>query len=190
MVEPTGPSCSSTLPEGGWSARTWQHASVEGVYDAILGHPFLRGLADGTLPEETFRHYLAQVKAAEGSAAIRAQHARLGGPQGTFAPSCRAAGTPSAAAAVARAGRQAGRQAGRLPHPRRPGPRTGRALPTRVLARAGAGGLQGAAPRVGGLLLQLRQRDLRRGARVSHGEGRGRRKGGAGSWAAGWLAPG
>ena len=63
IAMPTVEPSSSPLPEG-WSARTWNHASVEKVYDAILGHPFLRGLADGTLPEETFRHYLAQVRLA------------------------------------------------------------------------------------------------------------------------------
>jgi thiaminase len=30
-------------------------ASIEPIYRAILSHPFLKGLADGTLPEEKFR---------------------------------------------------------------------------------------------------------------------------------------
>jgi thiaminase/transcriptional activator TenA len=35
-------------------------ADVEDVYGAILAHPFLTGLADGTLPRESFRHYIVQ----------------------------------------------------------------------------------------------------------------------------------
>jgi thiaminase (transcriptional activator TenA) len=35
-------------------------SDVEGVYAAILAHPFLAGLADGTLPRESFRHYIVQ----------------------------------------------------------------------------------------------------------------------------------
>lgn len=34
--------------------------SIEPVYAAIIEHPFLCGLADGTLPEECFRHYVLQ----------------------------------------------------------------------------------------------------------------------------------
>lgn len=41
-----------------WTERLW--AEIEPTYAAILDHPFLRGLADGTLPEAAFRHYLAQ----------------------------------------------------------------------------------------------------------------------------------
>ena len=35
-------------------------SDVEDVYDAILAHPFLTGLADGTLPRDSFRHYIVQ----------------------------------------------------------------------------------------------------------------------------------
>jgi thiaminase (transcriptional activator TenA) len=35
-------------------------SDVEDVYTAILAHPFLTGLADGTLPHESFRHYIIQ----------------------------------------------------------------------------------------------------------------------------------
>ena len=35
-------------------------SDVEGVYAAILAHPFVTGLTDGTLPRESFRHYIAQ----------------------------------------------------------------------------------------------------------------------------------
>jgi len=35
-------------------------ASIEPIYRAILSHPFLKGLADGTLPEEKFRFYVVQ----------------------------------------------------------------------------------------------------------------------------------
>jgi len=38
--------------------RLW--AGIEDVYAAILAHPFLRGLTDGSLPEEAFRHYVVQ----------------------------------------------------------------------------------------------------------------------------------
>jgi thiaminase (transcriptional activator TenA) len=30
------------------------------IWDRVLEHPFIRGLADGTLPEETFRYYVGQ----------------------------------------------------------------------------------------------------------------------------------
>ena len=35
-------------------------ADVEPIYAAILAHPFVSGLADGTLPREAFRHYIVQ----------------------------------------------------------------------------------------------------------------------------------
>jgi thiaminase/transcriptional activator TenA len=35
-------------------------ADVEDVYAAILAHPFLTGLADGTLSRESFRHFVVQ----------------------------------------------------------------------------------------------------------------------------------
>lgn len=35
-------------------------AEVAPLREAILAHPFLTGLADGTLPGETFRHYIVQ----------------------------------------------------------------------------------------------------------------------------------
>jgi len=35
-------------------------ADVEHIYAAILAHPFVSGLADGTLPREAFRHYIVQ----------------------------------------------------------------------------------------------------------------------------------
>jgi thiaminase/transcriptional activator TenA len=34
--------------------------AIRPVYSAILEHPFLRGLADGTLPEDRFRYYVLQ----------------------------------------------------------------------------------------------------------------------------------
>lgn len=42
------------------AARDVLWSDISGVYDAILGHPFLAGLADGTLPRESFRHYVVQ----------------------------------------------------------------------------------------------------------------------------------
>jgi thiaminase (transcriptional activator TenA) len=35
-------------------------SDVEDTYAAILAHPFLTGLADGTLARESFRHYIVQ----------------------------------------------------------------------------------------------------------------------------------
>jgi thiaminase (transcriptional activator TenA) len=35
-------------------------SDVEDVYAAILAHPFIAGLTDGTLPRESFRHYIVQ----------------------------------------------------------------------------------------------------------------------------------
>jgi thiaminase/transcriptional activator TenA len=35
-------------------------SDVEDIYAAILGHPFLAGLADGSLPRAAFRHYIVQ----------------------------------------------------------------------------------------------------------------------------------
>ncbi|MDT7705575.1 MAG: hypothetical protein QOG20_1182 [Pseudonocardiales bacterium] len=35
-------------------------SDVEDVYAAILAHPFIAGLTDGTLPREAFRHYIVQ----------------------------------------------------------------------------------------------------------------------------------
>lgn len=33
---------------------------AEDIYAAVLAHPFLSGLIDGTLPQESFRHYIEQ----------------------------------------------------------------------------------------------------------------------------------
>lgn len=41
-----------------WSCRLWH--SAEGIYAAILEHPFLTGLTDGSLAAERFAYYLAQ----------------------------------------------------------------------------------------------------------------------------------
>jgi thiaminase/transcriptional activator TenA len=41
-----------------FSDELW-HAA-EGTYRAILDHPFLLGLADGTLPRGAFRHFVVQ----------------------------------------------------------------------------------------------------------------------------------
>lgn len=41
-----------------WTATLWQ--TIEPIYAEILEHPFLAGLADGTLPQESFAYYLAQ----------------------------------------------------------------------------------------------------------------------------------
>ncbi len=41
-----------------WTTRVW--ADMAPVHEAILRHPFLTGLADGSLPEAAFAYYLAQ----------------------------------------------------------------------------------------------------------------------------------
>jgi thiaminase/transcriptional activator TenA len=41
-----------------WTSRLWRR--IEPIYAAILEHPFLAGLSDGSLPESRFAYYLAQ----------------------------------------------------------------------------------------------------------------------------------
>ena len=41
-----------------WSARLWQ--AGEASYRAIGDHPFLAGLADGSLPQDRFAYYIVQ----------------------------------------------------------------------------------------------------------------------------------
>jgi thiaminase/transcriptional activator TenA len=41
-----------------FSAQLWD--SVSDIYQSILAHPFLTGLTDGTLPEESFAFYVVQ----------------------------------------------------------------------------------------------------------------------------------
>ncbi len=41
-----------------WTAQLWD--SIRDRYTAILGHPFIRGLTDGSLPEDAFAYYVAQ----------------------------------------------------------------------------------------------------------------------------------
>jgi thiaminase/transcriptional activator TenA len=43
---------------GSFSARLWE--SIGDIYEAILGHPFITGLTDGTLPQESFAFYVTQ----------------------------------------------------------------------------------------------------------------------------------
>ncbi|NMI00958.1 thiaminase II [Pseudonocardia sp. K10HN5] len=35
-------------------------SDIEDIYAAVLAHPFIAGLTDGTLPRESFRHYIVQ----------------------------------------------------------------------------------------------------------------------------------
>jgi thiaminase/transcriptional activator TenA len=42
----------------GFTGELWR--SIEGIYEDIMAHPFLRGLTDGSLPEENFKHYVLQ----------------------------------------------------------------------------------------------------------------------------------
>jgi thiaminase (transcriptional activator TenA) len=41
-----------------WTTRLWQ--TTEPIFAAVLDHPFLTGLTDGTLPPSAFAYYLAQ----------------------------------------------------------------------------------------------------------------------------------
>jgi thiaminase/transcriptional activator TenA len=43
---------------GGWTGRLW--AEAHGTYAAILTHPFLTGLTDGSLDPERFIHFVVQ----------------------------------------------------------------------------------------------------------------------------------
>ena len=47
-----------TTQRAGFTADLWR--SIEPIYENILQHPFLTGLSDGTLPEESFKHYVLQ----------------------------------------------------------------------------------------------------------------------------------
>lgn len=41
-----------------WSQKAW--SSIEDIYNAILTHPFIKELSEGTLPIEKFLYYLGQ----------------------------------------------------------------------------------------------------------------------------------
>jgi thiaminase (transcriptional activator TenA) len=41
-----------------FTGELWE--SISGVYQAILTHPFITGLTDGTLPAESFALYVVQ----------------------------------------------------------------------------------------------------------------------------------
>jgi thiaminase (transcriptional activator TenA) len=49
---------SPDAPSRTFTAELWQ--STASIFDAILAHPFLRGLTDGSLPEDSFRFYVKQ----------------------------------------------------------------------------------------------------------------------------------
>lgn len=55
MLEPTD---IASPPLTAWSTRLWQE--IEPIFDAILEHPFVTGLVDGTLDSGVFAHYVAQ----------------------------------------------------------------------------------------------------------------------------------
>ena len=48
----------STARPGSWSTRLW--AEITPTYEAIVGHPFLTGLTDGSLDPAAFAQYVAQ----------------------------------------------------------------------------------------------------------------------------------
>src|ERR1700754_3412777 len=41
-----------------FTGRLW--SGVEHIYQGVLDHPFVTGLTDGTLPAESFRHFIVQ----------------------------------------------------------------------------------------------------------------------------------
>ncbi|MFN8635552.1 MAG: thiaminase II [Chloroflexota bacterium] len=53
MTAPTAPAPAGTFTSSLWTAAT-------PIFEAILAHPFLTGITDGSLPEETFRFYVKQ----------------------------------------------------------------------------------------------------------------------------------
>ncbi|RKT16701.1 thiaminase/transcriptional activator TenA [Streptomyces sp. 1114.5] len=53
MTSSPGSSPTPSLTEELW-------ASIESIHAAILAHPFIHGLTDGTLPREAFRHFVVQ----------------------------------------------------------------------------------------------------------------------------------
>ena len=77
-----------------FSQELWARVEGGGAFGAILEHPFLRGLMDGSLPEPCFRHYIAQdvlylrwVQAGQGGGcgaqdALYLGYARSAGPAG------------------------------------------------------------------------------------------------------------
>ncbi|GAA1270533.1 thiaminase II [Sphaerisporangium rubeum] len=53
-------STTSPVSASGSSFSTELWRAIEPVYAAILSHPFITGLADGTLPKEAFGYFVAQ----------------------------------------------------------------------------------------------------------------------------------
>ncbi|WP_424528241.1 thiaminase II [Sphaerisporangium viridialbum] len=45
-------------PTVSYSEELWE--AIQPIYTAILDHPFITGLVDGTLPREAFRHFVVQ----------------------------------------------------------------------------------------------------------------------------------
>lgn len=57
-TEPAGGSQALQAAPGSFTRGLWSR--IEPVYAAILAHPFIRGLTDGTLSRERFRFYVVQ----------------------------------------------------------------------------------------------------------------------------------
>ncbi len=74
----------TTAKRPGFTGELWR--SIDGIYTSILAHPFLRGLTDGSLPEDCFRNYVLHraVKLSIGSAtyALRRLRSRTATGQG------------------------------------------------------------------------------------------------------------
>src|ERR1700754_84600 len=51
------PTIGATHP-GSWSTQLW--TGIEFIFGAILAHPFITGLTDGSLDESAFAQYVAQ----------------------------------------------------------------------------------------------------------------------------------
>ncbi|MDY6999516.1 MAG: thiaminase II [Actinomycetota bacterium] len=57
MTRSVAPRIGPALP-GSWSMRLW--TQIEPTYDAIVAHPFVTGLTDGSLDAAAFAQYVAQ----------------------------------------------------------------------------------------------------------------------------------
>ncbi|MEV6984259.1 thiaminase II [Sphaerisporangium sp. NPDC051017] len=57
-METSGSTATLTVSSSPFSEELWE--AVQPTFRAILDHPFITGLVDGTLPHDTFRHFVVQ----------------------------------------------------------------------------------------------------------------------------------
>jgi len=58
MTQVPAPRATATQVRPGWTGRLW--AEIEPIYDAILDHPFIKGLASGELDVDSFVQFISQ----------------------------------------------------------------------------------------------------------------------------------